>query len=320
VLVWVIGNATWTLLSAAFGAIVSGVLRGIGVLDNAYALVGIALLVAAAVASIVASKQRQPQRTTQRATGRLTSPPLPRLPRGDGQIAAQASGMTVARREAAIRQYERTRAQEAEALEAKQAQARAEAQLGAAIRSGNCLRARGYEQSALGLQWQTHTEALIKDLMGELEASRLSHRKGVEAWVDFLDDLASRLSASGRDLTPSDAWASYVETTNGFRRDLEVDINEGEAMRAEVFEEAKHDRGSAEARVAAWLRLDQETFDPVPELRELPSSQHPAGMMVGYAGLSQEESVPVWRLDRRLQELGPVLTVILPYVQALKGE
>ena len=39
-LVWVVSNLVWALCSAASGAIVSALLKGFGVLDNAYTLVG----------------------------------------------------------------------------------------------------------------------------------------------------------------------------------------------------------------------------------------------------------------------------------------
>jgi hypothetical protein len=67
VLVWVVGNVVWTLLSAASGAIVSGVLRGVGVLDNPYMLVGVGFLVAAVVASIPSWARRR-RGTTPRLT------------------------------------------------------------------------------------------------------------------------------------------------------------------------------------------------------------------------------------------------------------
>jgi hypothetical protein len=204
--------------------------------------------------------------------------------------------------------------------EAKRTHARAEAQLAAAIRSGNCLRAGDYEKSPLGLWWYPRVEALVKVMVGELEASRLNSRRGLESWIAYLDDLASRLATSGQQLTPSDAWDSYVERVDGFRQDLGTDISEGEAMRGEVFDAAKLDRDNAEAKVNAWLECVQETFASVPELRGLPTSPYAPGLMMGYEGLSQEQSVPVWRLYSRLDELGPVLDVIAPYVQALKGE
>lgn len=56
---WVASNLAWTLLSGAVGALVSGLLKGLDVLDNAYALVGIGLLVAAAVASLPALMGRR---------------------------------------------------------------------------------------------------------------------------------------------------------------------------------------------------------------------------------------------------------------------
>lgn len=49
---WVISNIAWTFLSGAAGALVSGLLKGLDVLANPYALVGVGFLVAAVVASL----------------------------------------------------------------------------------------------------------------------------------------------------------------------------------------------------------------------------------------------------------------------------
>jgi hypothetical protein len=203
---------------------------------------------------------------------------------------------------------------------AKRDHACAERQLAAAIRSGNCLRDRGHGLSPLGLQWYRQTEALVQEIAGELDASRLNSRRGLEAWISYLDDLAAQATEGGRQLTPSDSWDAYVERMNGFRQDVGTAIAEGDAMRGDVFEAAKVDRASAEAKVNSWLGLVQEAFGSVSELRGLPTSPYAPGIMVGYEGLSQEQSVPVWRLYSRLDELGPVLYIVAPYVQALKGE
>lgn len=61
--------------------------------------------------------------------------------------------------------------------------------------------------------------------------------------------------------------------------------------------------------ILAWLGSES-LFAAVPKLRGMMTSDDPPGMTVGYTGLSPNESLIVWRLDRRLRELGPMLTVI----------
>lgn len=51
---WVASNLVWTLVSGAAGALVSGLLKGLDVLDNVYALAGVGLLVMAVVAKLPA--------------------------------------------------------------------------------------------------------------------------------------------------------------------------------------------------------------------------------------------------------------------------
>lgn len=51
---WVASNVAWALLSGAAGAIASAILKAGGVLDNAYGLVAIGLVIAALVASLPA--------------------------------------------------------------------------------------------------------------------------------------------------------------------------------------------------------------------------------------------------------------------------
>jgi hypothetical protein len=51
---WVASNLAWTLVIGAAGALVSALLKGLDVLDNVYALVGVGLLAAAGVAKLPA--------------------------------------------------------------------------------------------------------------------------------------------------------------------------------------------------------------------------------------------------------------------------
>src|SRR5664280_1863974 len=89
--------------------------------------------------------------------------------------------------------------------------------------------------------------------------------------------------------------------------DLETDIAEGEHTRAELFGHGESGPEDAAGKVTAWLRSVTDSFTPVSELRNMPTSDRPPGMWVTYQGLSEDGSKPVWGLDRRLEELGPVL-------------
>jgi len=70
---------------------------------------------------------------------------------------------------------------------------------------------------------------------------------------------------------------------------------------------------------SAWADTVDHSFAPIPRLREMLSSGYPAGMFATYEGLSEEESKILWRVDQRLREMQPLLTVIAPYVEALQG-
>ncbi len=56
-----------------------------------------------------------------------------------------------------------------------QAEERAEAQLAAAIQSGHVLHSLASEPSPLGQQWREQTEALVREIAGDLEAARLAN-------------------------------------------------------------------------------------------------------------------------------------------------
>lgn len=78
VVAWVVSNLVWTLVSGAAGALVSALLKGLGVLDNTYALVGVGLLVAAALASLPGAVKRV--RGTDRRLRVATAPGSPHVP------------------------------------------------------------------------------------------------------------------------------------------------------------------------------------------------------------------------------------------------
>jgi hypothetical protein len=266
--------------------------------------------------------EREAKRPASEGGLRVVIPPRPAIPQS-GEVRpgnVYRRTMTYADTMRSQREAELSEQREREAQQRQRdaAQARAEVQLATALRSGHVLRGRGHGQSALGLQWYSQVETLIKEMFGELEASRLNTRRGLEGWIKSLDDLAGL--AQSRRLTPSNGWDAYVERMAGFRQDLKTDVNEGEGMRGEVFSEARVDLKQTGAKVTSWLEKVDRTFSSVSELRGLPSSDRPAGMQVVYTGLSEKASAVAWRLEHRLEELVPTLAVIEPYVQALKGE
>ena len=192
----------------------------------------------------------------------------------------------------------------------------AKAQLAAAVRSGNVLRVRQHADTVLGLQWRDQVELLVKETAGALDASRLTHSGNSAHWLQVLDDLAMQVG-QGRQLTPSGAWDSYVETMANFKQALDTDLTEGEHISGELLAQTV-ERG--DAMVSAWVRGVEESFVDVSRLREMLRSDNSAGMFATYEGLSEEESKTLWRVDCRLRELQPLLAVIAPYVEALKGD
>ena len=184
------------------------------------------------------------------------------------------------------------------------------------MRSGNVLRVRQHADTVLGVQWRDQVELLVKETAGPLDASRLTHSGNIAHWLQVLDDLAKQVG-QGRQLTPSDVWDSYVETMADFKQALDTDLTEGEHMRGQLFARTA-ERG--DAMVGNWVRAVDESFVAVPRLREMLRSDDPAGMFATYEGLSEEESKTLWRVDGRLRDLQPLLTVIAPYVEALLSD
>jgi hypothetical protein len=110
---WAISNLLWPVVALASGFLVSGAAKGVGALDNTFGLIGVALAVAALVfwgLRCLASHFRHPESKP----GAISSPP--RLPLRFEQQ-AKSTGMTPGRRRTAIKQYEQTRAREAEQRE-----------------------------------------------------------------------------------------------------------------------------------------------------------------------------------------------------------
>jgi hypothetical protein len=208
--------------------------------------------------------------------------------------------------------------QSAPALDAQNVDghAKAQAQLAAAMRSGNVLRIRQHADTVLGFQWRDQVELLVKEAAGPLDASRLTHSGNLAHWLQVLDDLAKQVG-EGRRLTPSVEWESYVETMADFKQALDTDLTKGEHIRDELFARTA-ERG--DEGVNAWVDTVNNLFSTVPRLREMLRGDDPAGMFATYEGLSDEESKVLWRVDQRLRALQPLLTVVAPYVEALRGE
>lgn len=197
---------------------------------------------------------------------------------------------------------------------------RAEGQLAAAIRSGNVLRVRGQSESQLGYQWRDEVEALVTASAGELDASRFAHSGNISHWLQCLDDLAQQVGAGTRTLAPSEPWDAYVEAMAALRQALDARLSEGERLRTELFSHTL-DVEEGKAKVTAWLWDVDDSLAPVPKYRDvLRGAVSPEDQWATYEGISEEESKVVWRLDERLQHLQPLLTVVAPYVEALRGE
>lgn len=196
----------------------------------------------------------------------------------------------------------------------------AESQLAAAIRSGNVLRVRGQSASQLGYQWRNEVEALVKASAGELDASRFAHSGDIAYWLERLDELAQQVSAGTKTLAPSELWDAYVEAMTALRSALDARLTEGEHLRTELFSHVL-DVKEGRAKVTAWLEDVDDALAPVPRYREvLRGAVSPEDQWATYEGISEEESEVVWRLDERLQHLQPLLTVVAPYVEALRGD
>jgi hypothetical protein len=177
---------------------------------------------------------------------------------------------------------------------------------------------RNQADEPLGFAWRDEVEALVREAAGELDASRLTHSGNIAHWRDLLDDLA-RQAAEGREFAPSKSWDAYVETMGKFKQDLDAELTEGERIRGELFTHVL-DADQGDTTVRAWLRGVDNSFAPVPRLRQMLRNPYPAGASATYEDLSEAESRNVWHVDLRLQELQPLLAAVAPYVQALKGE
>jgi len=197
---------------------------------------------------------------------------------------------------------------------------RAEAQLAAAIRSGNVLRVRGQSESPLGYQWQDEVEALIKASAGELDASRFAHSGNIAHWLERLDDLAQQVSTGTRTLAPSEPWDAYVKTMTAFRQALDEHLTEGESLRNKLFPPTL-DVTEGEAKVTAWLQDVDDSLSAIPRYRDvLRAAVSPEHQWATYEDISEQESKNLWRLDQPLQYLQPLLTGVALYVEALRGE
>jgi hypothetical protein len=193
-------------------------------------------------------------------------------------------------------------------------QATGQAQLAAAMRSGNVLRVRQHADGGLGFDWRDQVETLVKEVAGPLDASRLTHSGNITHWLEVLDDLARQVGA-GRHLTSSDSWETYVEGMATFKQALDASLTAGERLREELFARPPE----SEARVEAWLREIDASLATLPRLLEVVKADGAPGMSASYEGMSEEQNRVIWRLDRHLQNMQPLLTALAPYVEALEG-
>lgn len=199
-------------------------------------------------------------------------------------------------------------------LERRGDHATAQAQLAAAVRSGNILRVREQADGGLGFDWRDQVEILVKEAAGPLDASRLTHSGNVAHWLAVLDDLARQVGG-GRQLTPSGSWDAYVQAMAGFTRALDTTLTDGERLRNELFDQPTEQ----DARVDAWLRSVDDSLGTLPRLLEVVKADGAPGMSASYDGMSDEQSKVIWRLDRHLQNMQPLLTALAPYVEALES-
>ena len=199
-------------------------------------------------------------------------------------------------------------------LERMEDHATAQAQLAAAMRGGNVLRVRGQADGGLGFDWRDRVETLVKEAAGLLDASRLTHSGNLAHWLAVLDDLARQVGG-GRHLKPSGSWEAYVQTMAGFTKALDANLTDGERLREELF-----DRPIEQAAlVDVWLRAVDDSLGTVPRLLEVVKADGAPGMSASYEGMSEEQSKMIWRLDRHLQNMQPLLTALVPYVEALES-
>jgi hypothetical protein len=128
------------------------------------------------------------------------------------------------------------------------------------------------------------------------------------------------VSAGTRTLAPSDRWDAYVETMTAFQQALDLRLTEGERVRTELFSKLYGIEFNT-AKVEVWLQSVDDSLSPLPRYRDiLRGAVSPPYVFATYEGMSEEESKVVWWLDERLQHLQPLLTVIAPYVEALRGK
>jgi hypothetical protein len=195
-------------------------------------------------------------------------------------------------------------------------QERAEAQLAAAIRSGNVLRRWPSDSSPLLRQWGRRTRTLVHEIAGDLEATRLTGTNLLR-WLARLDDLAGSVTTGARALSPSESWDRYVYVMRAFRDGLELAAREGERIRTMFLERDTPTHDEAERQVDAWLQSVDEVLGLTPDLRSMFPSPYPVGTGFRYEGLSDEVSNVLGRLDHRLEALKPFLQPVDAYVQAL---
>jgi hypothetical protein len=115
---------------------------------------------------------------------------------------------------------------------ADQTDERAEVQLAGAIQSGHVLYSLRNESSPLERQWREETEALVREMAGDLEAARLAS-DNLSRRLGHLDDLADYARSNAARLTRSGSWDHYVLVMRSFRDCLAIETQEGERIRAD---------------------------------------------------------------------------------------
>lgn len=99
---------------------------------------------------------------------------------------------------------------------------------------------------------------LVKEVVGELEAARLSPSEEVPQRLERLDDLAGQVKTSDAYLVLSEAWAAHTQEMQFLSRSLALRLEAGKGLRKQLFESRAMDPADATLKVKEW----RETLDP----------------------------------------------------------
>jgi hypothetical protein len=191
---------------------------------------------------------------------------------------------------------------------------RATRQLVATVKSGNVLRVRGHGDGPLGVEWRDEVMAMVKQSAGERQASAFEGSQSIDHRLQCLRELARRLPGS---FAASESWDAYVDRMTTFRQALDALLAEGERLRTELSSKTL-DAEPGAAKTEDWMHEVDESFEGLPLLRERLHSRLGEGLR-NSDGISEVESESVWRLSVHLEALQPLRTVVVPYVEALRG-